>query len=47
MVHAGMSVRIPVFLGLTCTKQRIKCLGLGNNTVTPVNLDPGTSPSEV
>ena len=31
-----------VFLGLTSTKQRIKCLAQGDNTVAPVRLDPAT-----
>ena len=33
------SERFPVFLGLTSSKQRIKCLAEGHNTVTPVCLN--------
>ena len=31
-----------VFLGLTSTKQRIKCLAQGYNAVAPVRLEPAT-----
>ena len=32
-----------VFLGLTSTKQRIKCLAQAHNTVSPVRLKPATT----
>ena len=31
-----------VFLGLTSTKQKIRCLAQGDNAVPPVRLEPGT-----
>ena len=31
-----------VFLGLTSTKQRIKCLAEGHNTVPSVSIEPAT-----
>ena len=37
----------PVFLGYTNTKQRIKYLAQGHNTVPPVSLEPATLLSEV
>ena len=36
-----------VFLGLTSTKQRIKCLAQGHNRVSPVRLEPATAWSGV
>ena len=30
-----MAALFPIFLGLTCTKQQMKCLAQGHNTVTP------------
>ena len=36
-----------VFLGLTSTKQRIKCLAQGHNPVSPMRLEPTTPPSPV
>ena len=34
-----MPGRFPVFLGCTSTKQRIKCLAQGHNTVPPISLE--------
>ena len=34
-----MQGRVPVFLGCTSTKQRIKCLAQGHNTVPPISLE--------
>ena len=39
-----MSERLPVFLGRTSTKQRIKCLAQEHNTVSPVSLELVGSP---
>ena len=36
-----------VFLGLTSTKQRIKCLAQGHDTVQPARLQPATPRSRV
>ena len=36
------SGRLSIFLGLTNTKQRLKCLAQGHNTVTPVSLKLAT-----
>ena len=32
-----------VFLGLTSTKQRTRCLAQGHNAVAPVRIEPATS----
>ena len=36
-----------VFLGLTSTKQRIKCLAQGHNAVPPVRLEPAAPQSRI
>ena len=42
-----MSVQFPVFLGWTSTKQQLKCLAQGQNTVTTVSLQTPTSNSSI
>ena len=42
LVNNYSSISGWVFLGLTSTKQRIKCLAQGHNTVPPVRLEPAT-----
>ena len=41
------SVMLGLFLGLTNTKQRLKCLAQGHNTVPLVSLEAGTPRSQV
>ena len=48
MSHQHLSViKGQVFLGLTCTKLGLMCLGQGHNAVTPVRLKPAAPRSRV
>ena len=40
--RSGTPEHFPVFLGWTSTKQRIKCLAKGHNTIHPASLEIAT-----